>query len=170
MLREDFMVNVKNTVMLGLIWLLALSVSAQANEEDYLSVSSVGRGAKLVLNNDLLIPANKSDVSMREVTRAYQFVAVCEVNIRESSRDLRVLKTGHEIVFSGQVTEGDKGTWHFHQLEVSKPEAVKSVTCYAEKLDTAGRWHPTAAVIWDLKASFEGAASLVLAEPVEIPN
>ena len=164
------MVNVKNTVMRGLIWLLALSASAQANEEDYLSVSSVGRGAKLVLNNDLLIPANKSDVSMREVTRAYQFVAVCEVDIRESSRDLRVLKTGHEIVFSGEVTEGETDTWHFHQLEVSKPEALKSVTCYAEKLDTAGRWHPTAAVIWDLKASFEGAASLVLAEPVEIPN
>jgi hypothetical protein len=84
------MVNVKNTVMLGLIWLLALSASAQANEVDYLSVSSVGRGAKLILDKDLLIPANKSDVSMREVTRAYQFVAVCEVNMRESSMDPRL--------------------------------------------------------------------------------
>ena len=164
------MANVKNTVMLGLIWLLTLSASAQASDEDLLSVSSVGRGAKLVLEKDLLVPANKADVSMREVARANYFVAVCEVNMRESTVDSRVLKTGHELVFSGQVTEGYTDTWHFHQLEVSKPEAVKSVTCYAEKLDTAGRWHPTAAVIWDLKASFTGTASLVLAEPVEIPN
>jgi hypothetical protein len=164
------MTIVKKILMTSLMSLFALSSGAQADDENFLSVSSVGRGAKLVLNKDLLIPANKADISMLEVSRANSFVASCEVNMREASLDSRVIKAGHEIVFSGIVAENNTGTTHFHTLEVSNPDAVKSVTCHADKLDIHGQWHPTTAIIWDLKASFADIAILQLADPVEIPN
>ena len=164
------MANVKNILMIGLMSFFALAATAQASEEDSLSVSSVGRGAKLVLMKDLLIPANTVYVPMLEVARGNTFVASCDLNMRELSLDARVIKAGHEIVFSGQVTDHDTNTYHFHTIEVANPEDVKWVTCRAQRLDIYAQWHPTPALIWDLKASFSGTASLVMPDPVEIPN
>jgi hypothetical protein len=164
------MTNVKNILMIGLMSFFALTATAQASEEDSLSVSSVGRGAKLVLKKDLLVPANSAYVSLLEVARGTSIVASCELEMRDVSLDARVIKAGREIVFSGQVADYDTTIFHFHNIDVESPEAVKWVTCRAQRLDMHGQWQPTPAIIWDLKASFSGTASLVMPDPVEIPN
>lgn len=158
-------------VILGfLMWFTVSPVSLTAAEVDHLSVSSVGRNAKLTFVNDLLVPANKASVALKESGRGDgRVVSTCSVDLLETSLDARVLKSGARIVFTGEVEESESGEWKVHVLKVQQPQAVKSVSCYAMRMDNNFKWHPTLVIIWDLKAAFSGLAELAMPEPVEIP-
>jgi hypothetical protein len=150
--------------------LCLLPAAVYASEVDYLSVSSIGRGAKLKLVSDLLIPANKEVILMPEASRGNaNVVSSCRVEMTETSLDTRVLKAGSQIVFSGEALESEQNSWRIHTLKVDQPVAIRAVSCYAQRMDHNFKWHPTTAIIWDLKTAFGGIAELELAEPVEIP-
>jgi len=147
------------------------SVCLFAASEDGLTVSSVGRNSKLVLKSDLLIPANQQGVLLKEASRGDGYVvSYCRVEMNEVSLDHRVLKSGGEIIFSGQFSESVEVNYQNHTLQVTQPAAISAITCGAMRMDRNYKWHPTTPIIWDLKASFAGVADLVLAGPVEIPN
>lgn len=161
---------VKLTMIL-LICFSAIPAALIAAEADYLSVSSVGRHAKLTFVNDFLIPANKTTVNLRESGRGdASVVSTCTVEMTESSLDARVLKSGAQIIFTGEAEESEAGEWKIHVLKVEQPEAIKSVACQAMRIDNHFKWHPTLVIIWDLKAAFSGFAKLTMPEPVEIPT
>ena len=150
---------------------LVMPASLKAADVDNFSLSSIGRNAKLTFGRDLLVPANKSQVALRESGRGDgRVVSTCTVDMLETSLDARVLKSGAQITFTGEAEESESGEWKVHVLKVEQPQAIKSVTCYAMRMDMNYKWHPTLVIIWDLKAAFSGLAELVLPEPVEIPT
>jgi len=163
--------NIFRIILVFLAAFVATPVVLNAAEVDYLSVSSVGRHAKLTFVNDLLVPANKTTVNLRESGRGDgSVVSTCSVEMTENSLDARVLKAGAQIIFTGEVEESEAGEWKIHVLKVEQPEAIKSVTCQAMRIDNQFKWHPTLVIIWDLKAAFSGFAKLTMPEPVEIPT
>lgn len=150
---------------------LLIPASLKAAEVDTLSLSSIGRNAKLTFGRDFLVPANKVNVALRESGRGDgRVVSTCTLDMLESTLDARVLKAGAQITFTGEAEESESGEWKVNVLKVEQPQAIKSVTCYAMRMDMNYKWHPTLVIIWDLKAAFSGFAELVLPEPVVIPT
>jgi len=118
-------------------------------------LKSIGRGAKLVLQKDLLIPANQDYVDFPStsfqgpVTRTgigygmyfedwFVYTHRCRLHLTESSIDSRRLTAQTEIEFSGeaQELELDSNAHLFAQeLLVANPQAVKSLVCggYAQQ-------------------------------------
>jgi hypothetical protein len=134
-----------------LVCLLALTGNISFATE----LKSIGRGAKLIWNKDILIPANQDYIDLPSVsfpgpkTRTgigygmyfedwFVFTHRCRVHLTESSLDPRRLPAQTEMEFSGayQEIELDPNAQLFAQeLLVANPKEVNAVTCggYAQQ-------------------------------------
>jgi hypothetical protein len=154
-------------------------------------ITSIGANSKLVLLRDLIIPANKNYKSLYGGRSSWaesiydhnidiQEILTCLLVARETSLSSRVLRAGTEIVFTGEVKEGnfslgDDGSKRIYELQVSQPEAVERVQCQAETWYYAGakkaeniKYKAREAKLGELIRYLRGAADLVLSEPIEI--
>jgi len=145
-------------------------------------ITSVSATSKLVLQTDLIVPANAKSATNHKKNPynwAENIFFVCYIDTRENSLQARVLRAGTEIVFTGEVTESiyterDEG-FKGYFLKVSQPEAIERVRCFTHSFSFDQNWNPGPAKPRDAKlgeliSEFGGVAEFIMSEPVEIGN
>ena len=144
----------KKVSLVGAIFCMAIT---QAAEKDSLSMIYIGKGTKLVLKKNLDIPANANYLVFR-YPQPNKYNDGCVLEFTVSHEDRR-LSAGREIVFSGNVL---KTTETSHQIEIERPESVKSLRC-------TNAWDGSVS-IGRVKEAFLDTADLVFPEPSELPE
>ena len=167
---------------------MSVAKLASSPSGEDLPLSSIGRGAKLVLTKDIEVPANSMGVTLdaREVTyrvdtddtnflrKSYMR---CGIEMKSQSLDRRVLKTGTVIEFSGEVGSHPSDNSNRYQtvdLFVASPGDVSGMVCM--NLITRcwlGLCDPYTQVefkIRDFKNYMSGTATVEQAQPVIVNN
>lgn len=110
-----------------------------ANDTDKLI--SIGRGTKLVVIQDIEVPANQNYVDFPVLKvrgpeyglmNWIQYTYVCRLELRESSLDRRILAQGTEIVLTGEFEEDTKAQQPYGTVQgllIGSPAALQSISC-----------------------------------------
>jgi len=165
---------------------VAKLASSPSGEE--LPLSSIGRGAKIVLTKDIEVPANSIGVTLNAQELTYRFdtdetnvfrksYTRCGIEVKSQSVDRRVLKTGTVIEFSGEVGSHPSDNSNRYQtvdLFVTSPGEVSGMVCMnlVTKcwLDWCDPYTQVEFKIRDFKNYLSGTATLEQAPPVVVNN
>lgn len=138
-----------------------LPQAVAAESKDGFSMIHIGKGTKLVLKKDLIIPANAGSLAF-QYSPPTKYNDYCYLSFEPSEID-RKISAGREIVFSGKVIEGLPPVESISvTLAVEAPAGVSSVKC---RKAWDGR-----PLIGDLRGAFSDIADLVFPEPSEIDS
>ena len=138
-----------------------LPQAVAAESKDEFSMIHIGKGTKLVLKKDLIIPANAGSLAF-QFSPPTKYNDHCFLSFQPSEVD-RKISAGREIIFSGKVIEGlPPGESIYVTLAVESPAGLHSIKC-------SKAWDARP-LIGDLRGAFSGIADLVFPEPSEIDS
>lgn len=136
-------------LLAGLLSSLFIHSLAVGSDELSMPMSGIGRGARLVLNRDLTLPANQEFIDLPTRSQAgvktrlpvgygiyfeeWDVIThTCRLYFKEKSLDRRLLRKGTEVILSGEYSEEEHDSQTHvvvQALLVSSPEPVYAVAC-----------------------------------------
>lgn len=124
------------------LFMMLLSSGVYAQTSDTNTVIQIARGDKLVLKEDLFIPANTDHISF-EVVRDSGYLATGCALILKPSQNARKIPQQSELVFSGEnkqeVTKNEFGNTDYrYRAMVLNSKSVDALECYGTTLNVYG--------------------------------